>query len=322
MYGVINMLIGTQPPSRLGLFFVLCLTIFGWLETPSQGQEWIDKLEHKYVDNQGVKIHYVKAGNGPLVVFVHGFPDYWYSWRHQLQGLREDSTVVALDTRGYNLSDKPDAEEQYDMPLLVSDVLAVIKNEGASKATLVGHDWGGAICWSTAAMHPEIVEHLIIVNLPHLACLARELKSENSLQHKASQYARSFQDKESHKFLNAEILSSIVPTKTPEEKKLYKEAFEKSSMNGLMSYYRRNYPREPYAAPQIPKIQMPVLQFHGLADKALLAPALNNTWEHLAKDWTLVTLPGVDHWAHVQQPDKVTQTMRWWLQAQRQGSNK
>ena len=282
------------------------------------GQEWVDRLEHKYVDNQGVKIHYVKAGKGPLVVFVHGFPDYWYSWRHQIQGLQDESTVVALDTRGYNLSDKPQAEEQYDMSLLVSDVLAVIKNEGASKATLVGHDWGGAICWSTAMAHPQIVEQLVIVNLPHMSCLVRELMAEDSKQHRASQYARAFQEKESHKFLNATILSSIVPTQTEQDRILYKEAFEKSSINGLMNYYRRNYPREPYQIPQVPKIQMPVLQFHGLADKALLAPALNGTWEHLAKDWTLVTLPGVDHWAHVQQAEKVTQTMRWWLRMQRQ----
>lgn len=282
------------------------------------GQEWVDRLEHKYVDNQGVKIHYVKAGKGPLVVFVHGFPDYWYSWRHQIQGLQDESTVVALDTRGYNLSDKPQAEEQYDMSLLVSDVLAVIKNEGASKATLVGHDWGGAICWSTAMAHPQVVEQLVIVNLPHMSCLVRELMAEDSKQHRASQYARTFQEKESHKFLNATILSSIVPTQTEQDRILYKEAFEKSSINGLMNYYRRNYPREPYQIPQVPKIQMPVLQFHGLADKALLAPALNGTWEHLAKDWTLVTLPGVDHWAHVQQAEKVTQTMRWWLRMQRQ----
>ena len=282
------------------------------------GQEWVDRLEHKYVDNQGVKIHYVKAGKGPLVVFVHGFPDYWYSWRHQIQGLQDESTVVALDTRGYNLSDKPQAEEQYDMSLLVSDVLAVIKNEGASKATLVGHDWGGAICCSTAMAHPQVVEQLVIVNLPHMSCLVRELMAEDSKQHRASQYARTFQEKESHKFLNATILSSIVPTQTEQDRILYKEAFEKSSINGLMNYYRRNYPREPYQIPQVPKIQMPVLQFHGLADKALLAPALNGTWEHLAKDWTLVTLPGVDHWAHVQQAEKVTQTMRWWLRMQRQ----
>ena len=282
------------------------------------GQEWVDRLEHKYVDNQGVKIHYVKAGKGPLVVFAHGFPDYWYSWRHQIQGLQDESTVVALDTRGYNLSDKPQAEEQYDMSLLVSDVLAVIKNEGASKATLVGHDWGGAICWSTAMAHPQVVEQLVIVNLPHMSCLVRELMAEDSKQHRASQYARTFQEKESHKFLNATILSSIVPTQTEQDRILYKEAFEKSSINGLMNYYRRNYPREPYQIPQVPKIQMPVLQFHGLADKALLAPALNGTWEHLAKDWTLVTLPGVDHWAHVQQAEKVTQTMRWWLRMQRQ----
>jgi epoxide hydrolase 4 len=298
----------SQMRQRISWVAVAFMMLLGCV--PVWGQEWIDGLEHKYVDNQGVKIHYVKAGKGPLVVFVHGFPDYWYSWRHQIQGLQDESTVVALDTRGYNLSDKPQAEEQYDMALLVSDVLAVIKSEGASKATLVGHDWGGAICWSTAMAHPQIVEQLVIVNLPHMSCLVRELMAEDSKQHKASQYARTFQEKESHKFLNATILSSIVPTQTEQDRILYKEAFEKSSINGLMNYYRRNYPREPYQIPQVPKIQMPVLQFHGLADKALLAPALNGTWEHLAKDWTLVTLPGVDHWAHVQQAEKVTQTMR------------
>jgi len=306
----------SQMRQRISWVAVAFMMLLGCV--PVWGQEWIDGLEHKYVDNQGVKIHYVKAGKGPLVVFVHGFPDYWYSWRHQIQGLQDESTVVALDTRGYNLSDKPQAEEQYDMTLLVSDVLAVIKSEGASKATLVGHDWGGAICWSTAMAHPQIVEQLVIVNLPHMSCLVRELMAEDSKQHKASQYARTFQEKESHKFLNATILSSIVPTQTEQDRILYKEAFEKSSINGLMNYYRRNYPREPYQIPQVPKIQMPVLQFHGLADKALLAPALNGTWEHLAKDWTLVTLPGVDHWAHVQQAEKVTQTMRWWLRMQRQ----
>lgn len=306
----------SQMRQRISWVAVAFMMLLGCV--PVWGQEWIDGLEHKYVDNQGVKIHYVKAGKGPLVVFVHGFPDYWYSWRHQIQGLQDESTVVALDTRGYNLSDKPQAEEQYDMALLVSDVLAVIKSEGASKATLVGHDWGGAICWSTAMAHPQIVEQLVIVNLPHMSCLVRELMAEDSKQHKASQYARTFQEKESHKFLNATILSSIVPTQTEQDRTLYKEAFEKSSINGLMNYYRRNYPREPYQIPQVPKIQMPVLQFHGLADKALLAPALNGTWEHLAKDWTLVTLPGVDHWAHVQQAEKVTQTMRWWLRMQRQ----
>jgi len=306
----------SQMRQRISWVAVAIMVLLGSVRVC--GQEWVDRLEHKYVDNQGVKIHYVKAGKGPLVVFVHGFPDYWYSWRHQIQGLQDESTVVALDTRGYNLSDKPQAEEQYDMSMLVSDVHAVIKNEGASKATLVGHDWGGAICWSTAMAHPQIVEQLVIVNLPHMSCLVRELMAEDSKQHRASEYARSFQDKESHKFLNATILSSIVPTQTEQDRILYKEAFEKSSINGLMNYYRRNYPREPYQIPQVPKIQMPVLQFHGLADKALLAPALNGTWEHLAKDWTLVTLPGVDHWAHVQQAEKVTQTMRWWLRMQRQ----
>ena len=109
-----------------------------------------EEVSHHYVDNNGVKIHYVKAGSGPLVVMVHGFPDYWYSWRHQMNGLKKDFTVVAMDQRGYNRSDQPDGVDAYAMPNLVSDVVAVIRDTGAAKATVVGHDWGGAVAWQVA----------------------------------------------------------------------------------------------------------------------------------------------------------------------------
>ena len=100
------------------------------------------EVSHHYADNNGVKIHYVKAGSGPLVVMIHGFPDYWYSWRHQMNGLKKDFTVVAMDQRGYNRSDQPEGVDAYDMQNLVSDVVAVIRDTGAQRATVVGHDWG------------------------------------------------------------------------------------------------------------------------------------------------------------------------------------
>src|SRR5215813_14561374 len=102
------------------------------------------RVENGYADSGGVKIHYVSLGKGPLIVMIHGFPDFWYTWRDQMEALSENYQVVAIDQRGYNLSDKPKGVENYDMRLLVGDVLAVIKANGAQKAIVVGHDWGGA----------------------------------------------------------------------------------------------------------------------------------------------------------------------------------
>jgi len=292
---------------------ICLLAFFLGASMQTTADDWWDKVQHKFADNQGVRIHYALTGTGPLVVFIHGFPDYWGSWHHQMQGLSTDHTVAAMDTRGYNLSDQPEGVENYDMALLIGDVMAVIKAEQREKAIIVGHDWGGAIAWAFAAAKPEMTDKLIIVNLPHLSGLARELMKENSAQHKSSAYARLFQREDSHKGLNAQMLVGIVAPATQELKEKYMEAFQRSSLESMMNYYRRNYPREPYQVPALPKIQAPVLQFHGLDDTALLAPALNQTWEHLAKDWTLVTLPGVGHWAHHQAPDTVTDTMSWWL---------
>ena len=154
-------------------------------------QAVMDQVEHKYADSGGVSIHYAKMGSGPLMVFIHGFPDFWYSWRHQMAGLADQYTVAALDTRGYNLSEKPEGEANYDMTLLTADVAAVIRAEGDSSAVVVGHDWGGGIAWSFAAAYPQMTDRLIIINLPHVKGLQRELASMGQ-QHSNSQYARNF----------------------------------------------------------------------------------------------------------------------------------
>jgi pimeloyl-ACP methyl ester carboxylesterase len=299
--------------SNLVFWASILATLFSGYNMESKADDWLDQVQHRYADNNGVRLHYAVAGSGPLVVFIHGFPDFWYSWHHQMKGLSSEYTVAAMDTRGYNLSDQPEGAEQYDMPILVQDVVAVIHAEKRDKAIIVGHDWGGAIAWAFASSLPEMTDKLIIVNLPHISCLARELAKENSAQHRNSSYARMFQREDSHKALNASMLAGMVASGSAELKEKYVEAFERSSLESMMNYYRRNYPREPYQIPEFPKIQAPVLQFHGLADTALLPQALNSTWEYLASDWTLVTLPGVGHWAHHQAADKVTSTISWWL---------
>lgn len=270
-----------------------------------------DRVTHGYAENQGVKIHYVTLGRGPLVVMIHGFPDFWYSWRHQMEGLADRFQVAAIDQRGYNQSDKPKGEENYDLAHLVSDVVAVIRHLGREKAIIVGHDWGGAVAWSLAAFRPEVVEKLVIVNLPHPHGLRREL-AQNPEQQRNSQYARNFQQEGAHLKLTAEGLARFAPQSVRDR---YVEAFRRSDFEAMLHYYRRNYPREPYENPTavLPSIKAPVLLFHGLKDTALLAGALNDTWKWVEAPLTLVTLPQAGHWSHWDAAEEVTATMKWWL---------
>lgn len=272
------------------------------------------KVEHGFADSNGVKIHYAAVGpkTGQLVVMVHGFPDFWYTWRSQMEALSGAGyRAVAMDLRGFNLSGQPAGVEAYDMRLLVGDLVAVIKAQGREKAIVMAHDWGGMVAWQTSFHAPQVVEKLIIVNLPHPRGLAREL-ANNPAQQKASQYARNFQQPNSHEKLTAEGLAGWVTD--PEAKKRYVEAFSKSSFDAMMNYYRRNYPREPYqdASGPVIKPQCPVLQIHGLKDWALLPGALTGTWEWV-DDWTLVTIPEAGHFAQQDAPDKVNRAVLSWL---------
>jgi pimeloyl-ACP methyl ester carboxylesterase len=270
------------------------------------------RVENGYADSGGVKIHYASLGKGPLIVMIHGFPDFWYTWRDQMEALSKDYQVVAIDQRGYNLSDKPKGVENYDMRLLVGDVAAVVKHLKRDKAIIMGHDWGGIVAWTFAMTLPDMTDKLIILNLPHPRGLTREL-AHNPQQQKNSQYARNFQQPDAHTKLTAEGLSFWV--KDPEAKKRYIEAFNRSDFEAMLNYYKRNYPREPYTEDTSPliKVKMPVLMIHGLNDPALLAGALNNTWEWLDKDLTLVTIPGAGHFVQQDASDLVTRSIRMWL---------
>jgi len=265
-----------------------------------------------FASSDGVKIHYVTLGQGPLVVMIHGFPDYWFTWRKQMPALAETHQVVAIDQRGYNKSDQPVGVENYRMEKLVGDVKAVIRHFERDKAVVVGHDWGGMVAWSFAMAHPEMTDRLVILNLPHPNGLRRELAT-NPEQRNNSAYARHFQKPEAAAQLTAEGLAAWV--RDPEARPHYIEAFKRSSFEGMLNYYKANYPTEPYTVPTDdgPRVQCPVLMFHGLKDKALLPGALNDTWKWLDKDLTLVTIPDADHFVQQDAPDLVTRTMVGWL---------
>ncbi|WP_199169871.1 alpha/beta fold hydrolase [Rhodopirellula bahusiensis] len=294
---------------RSGLFFAVACCLGMFATTANADIE--DLIEHGFVQSGAVKIHYVTAGEGPLVVMLHGFPDYWYTWREQIPAIAKDHQVVAIDLRGFNKSDQPEGVENYAMPKLVGDVEAVVKHFGKSQTTVIGHDWGGMIAWSFAMQHPEMTQRLVVLNLPHPACLTRELAS-NPEQQKASAYARRFQQPDAATDLTAMGLTFWVKDRSSRER--YVEAMKRSSIEGMLNYYKANYPSEPYKQQTgFPMVKCPVLMIHGLKDTALLADGLNRTWEYLEKPLTLVTVPNADHFVQQDAPALVTRTIVRWL---------
>ena len=132
-----------------------------------------------------VSLHYVEAGDGdgPLIVLLHGFPEFWFGWRLQIAPLAAAGyRVVAPDTRGYNLSSKPEDFEAYGVDLLAADIRALIGELGAESALVVGHDWGGSIAWTVAMNHPEVVDRLAILNAAHPRRLSQGLHHPNQLR--------------------------------------------------------------------------------------------------------------------------------------------
>ena len=141
----------------------------------------ISSWEHNFIKTNGVNLHYVSQGSGKLMLMLHGFPEFWYSWRHQIREFAADYRVVAVDLRGYNDSDKPKDIEAYAMSELIADVQGIISALGYENCILVAHDWGGAIAWNFAYAYPAMVEKLIVLNLPHPAQLAAGLKTPEQL---------------------------------------------------------------------------------------------------------------------------------------------
>lgn len=209
-------------------------------------------VSHEYAEVNGVRLHYAKAGKGPLIVFLHGFPEFWYEWKHQIPEFSKDHTVVAPDMRGYNLSSKPADVSAYAVPTLVEDVRVLasqlLKTTGGERFTLVAHDWGGAIAWVFAAMHPHMLDKLVIVNAPHPTVFGRLLR-EDAAQQRASQYMLMFRTPDAEATLAAngyqQLTASVLGaglkdgTVTEQDRKEYVAAWSQpGALTGGLNYYR------------------------------------------------------------------------------------
>jgi pimeloyl-ACP methyl ester carboxylesterase len=271
---------------------------------------------HRYLTINGVKLHYVESGrpDGPLMLLVHGFPQFWYSWRHQIRHFKATHRVVAVDMRGYNESGKPEGIEPYQMEELVGDLRGLVVALGADRCTLVAHDWGAAVAWAFAALHPELLSGLVILNMPHLLALL-ESRGKTWDQALKSWYIIFFQcpvlpelgmmseDMDVFKRLFKGVNSDH------ETLEAYKYAFKDfTSWNRPLNYYRmtttKRFKNFLTTNKEKFRIDVPTLQIFGTADTALSVGAARagGAWLGAGR---LELLEGVSHWVQEEEPDRV-----------------
>ena len=300
---------------RAAVLIAALLALPGLLLAADTGEDVWDRVEHHYAKHGDTKIHFVTLGQGDPVLFIHGFPDIWYSWRHQMATLADEWKTAAMDLRGYNQSDQPEGVENYAMPLILGDVRAVIEELGG-KVTLVGHDWGGGIAWRFAMSHPEMVERLVILNLTHPSGYAAVVANPTEAQKQNTEYARSFATSKPDGSPVPDRILAIGERMGPVVGKHYREALGRSSYDGMLNYYRANY-GSASGGGEMPDLAMPVLQFHGLKDTAVDKDGLRNTWDWIDADYTLVTVPDSGHFVQWEAAELVSTTMRHWLAARK-----
>jgi pimeloyl-ACP methyl ester carboxylesterase len=296
----------------------LSIAILILVNTAFANEDVFDRVKHHYADNDGVKIHYVSMGEGPVLIMLHGFPDFWYTWRYQMAGLSKNYKVVAVDLRGYNQSDQPKGVENYKMSILMKDVIAVIDDLKLQKATIIANDWGGAIAWQVATFYPNRVDKFIACNIPHPAGMSNYLKENPN----TGQYAQDFKDEDAAGKLTAEGLAALHNNLSDLDRQRYINAFKNSSFEGMLNYYKANYPappnknktQNPTPPPTIRKVKSPVLLIHGMKDTALPVGMLNNSWDYVDNEVTIYTIPEAGHFVQQAAHQKVSKMIRMWLE--------
>ena len=282
--------------------------------------------EHRQAIVNGIRLHYVEAGSGPLVILLHGFPEFWYAWRHQIPALAAAGChVIAPDMRGYNLSEKPAGVRAYMLASLTADVAALIEHLGAAQATVVGHDWGGGVAWAVPMRYPHLVERLVILNAPHPGALLRELKTPDQLR--KSWYMFFFQlpwlPELAIRSGNCAILRDMLrhePRRpgafSEEDIGLYVQALmQPGALTAALNYYRALGRRSPLrAAREVRRIDVPTLLIWGEQDP-YLSIRLTRDLERWVPDLRVERIPEASHWVQADAPERVNSLINDFLHA-------
>ncbi|HEY2774329.1 MAG TPA: alpha/beta hydrolase [Candidatus Binatia bacterium] len=267
-----------------------------------------------------VRLHVVRAGHGRPVVLLHGFPEFWYSWRYQMAALAEAGfEAVAPDMRGYNTSEKPRGIRAYDIDSLVADIVTLVDQLCGGRAMLVGHDWGGIVAWYAAMRHPESFDKLVILNAPHPAAYRRDLFTRRQWLH--SLYVLFFQipwlpellltarhARAVGEMFRREVRSSDAFARG--EAMRYREAFVRpGAATSALNYYRAMFRRgRRFGQADVPSIRIPTLLLWGDRDPYLL-PSLAEGLEEWIPDLAVRHFPVAGHWLQLEEPDAVSRAI-------------
>ncbi|KAK7108407.1 epoxide hydrolase 4-like [Littorina saxatilis] len=291
---------------------------------------------HGYVYLEEVRLHYVSTGSEgkPLMLLVHGFPEFWYSWRYQLKEFRDSYRVVAIDQRGYGDSDQPSSVSSYDITKLVTDIKNLVSALGYKKCVLVGHDWGGVVTWNVAQRHPEIVDKLIVMNCPTALAYAKLTQSKGGFsQLKKSWYMFFFQlpwlpevyiGMRDFLLLEQVLLGDQSGVKSgtmsQEDVEAYKYTFGRCGFTAPINYYRQMFRstdmRTPAKTAHI-KVSCPTLIVWGDQDQALEVRLAQLSSElNVEGGATVKIIEGASHFVQMDRPDLVNKYMRRFLSSQ------
>jgi pimeloyl-ACP methyl ester carboxylesterase len=261
------------------------------------------------VSRDGVRLHYIVAGSGPLLLFLHGIPDFCHGWRHQMDALSAHYRVAAMDLRGFNLSDKPPGLHAYRIAELIADVLAVMRDLNAERATLIGHDWGGILGWWIATLHPAAVEGLAALAVPHPLCY---LAARNAGEIK---YPQLFLDQIVEAPRDAPFDPNRLSAWVHDEagRMQLAAALRRSDPESIRNYYRANLPASRLTIADIAPVHAPVLVLYGAEDGYIPARYYRLSAKYMAGPGKIVAIAGAGHFIHTEAAERVTTELAGWL---------
>jgi pimeloyl-ACP methyl ester carboxylesterase len=266
----------------------------------------------------GIRLHYVEAGEGPLVVLLHGFPEFWYSWRHQIPALVQAGYhVVAPDMRGYNLSDKPVGWRQYSGDRLAQDIAGLIRHFGEEPAYLAGHDWGAAVAYMTAMRHPQLLHKLAILNVPHPERMLSGFRTLRQLR--KSWYMFFFQipglpergfARDGFSFGKRSLRADSPQAFSDADLECYAESWaQPGALTGMINYYRAALRQSPRAAlAQLVPIQTPTMVIWGMRDRHL-GSELAEPLPRWVPNLRMERIPEATHWVQHDAPQRVSELL-------------
>ncbi len=273
-------------------------------------------LRERYIETNGIKLHVMESGpqEGPAIIFLHGFPEFWFAWRKQIGYFAEKGyLVITPDQRGYNLSDKPQGIDPYKIDELAKDIVGLIDAYGRKQVFLVGHDWGASVSWWLSIKYPERISKMVILNVPHPKVMAKNLAG-NMDQMKRSWYIFFFQLPGAAEYLAAStnydwaleiITSNARPGAfTQSDLEEYRKAYSQpGAFSAMINWYRASIQTK-QEIPASFDVTVPMLYLWGLEDVSMVPEMADESMAY-CKNGQLLKIPEVSHWIQHEDADRV-----------------